>query len=250
MLRPKVRLALPNLTPGSRVLSAQASHYLCRVHRLGNGDGFVAFDPVVHAEADACIMHCSEASAVVSVGDVRLPRVVACAPLVLVYALAKGSKVDAVVRDASELGATCIIVARTTRSVVKSDDVRAASKLERFSRIALEAARQCGRADPPSIEGIFDWDAALARAAELADSRYCLDVHATEELGPMLADDLAHHRSIAFAIGPEGGLTDREVDNARARGFVPASLGRFVLRTETVAAAVLGALRVMANVGG
>jgi 16S rRNA (uracil1498-N3)-methyltransferase len=245
----KVRVALPNLAPGPRMLSAQASHYLCRVHRLGNGDGLVAFDPVVHAEADACITHCSEARVWVTVGDIRFPRVVAGAPLVLVYALAKGSKVDAVVRDASELGATCIIVARTTRSIVKSDDARTASKLERFSRIALEAARQCGRADPPSIEGIFDWDAALARTAELADARYCLDVHATEKLGPMLTGDLSHHRSIAFAVGPEGGLTDREVDFARAHGFVPASLGPFVLRTETVAAAVLGAVRVMANVG-
>jgi 16S rRNA (uracil1498-N3)-methyltransferase len=51
--------------------------------------------------------------------------------------------------------------------------------------------------------------------------------------------------SIAFAIGPEGGLTDAEIASATARGFRPVSIGPFVLRTETVAAAVLGAVRVL-----
>ena len=50
---------------------------------------------------------------------------------------------------------------------------------------------------------------------------------------------------MAFAVGPEGGLTQAEVDEARVAGFAPVSLGRFVLRTETVAAAVLGAVRIL-----
>ncbi|MCL2723971.1 MAG: 16S rRNA (uracil(1498)-N(3))-methyltransferase [Polyangiaceae bacterium] len=238
-------MPLPDLLPGLRALEADASHYLCRVLRLRDGDAFVAFDPDAHVEANACIMQTSETSAVVSIGEIRAAHVVAGAPLSLVYALAKGNKVDAVVRDATELGATNVILARTDRSVIKADEERTRNKLARLRRIAEQAARQCGRADPPGVDGVFDWDGALAHAATIAEARYCLDVRANTELGPALVHDVAHMRSITVAIGPEGGLTDREVDEARKHGFVIASLGRFVLRTETVAAAVLGAIRVL-----
>ena len=63
-----------------------------------------------------------------------------------------------------------------------------------------------------------------------------------------LAAAAARGDSMAFAIGPEGGLAADEVEEARVLGFAPVSLGRFVLRTETVAAAVLGAVRVLLTI--
>jgi 16S rRNA (uracil1498-N3)-methyltransferase len=161
-----------------------------------------------------------------------------------VYALAKGEKVDDVIRDATELGATCVILARTERTVVKATAERAKDKLDRWRRVAEQAARQCGRADPPAIEGVLDWEAALD-AARSCEARFCLDPHAATALGGALADAALRGSGVAFAIGPEGGLSPDEVRIARDKGFVPSSLGPFVLRTETVAAAVLGAVRVL-----
>ena len=164
----------------------------------------------------------------------------------LVYTLAKGDKVDDVVRDATELGATRIVIARTERAIVKATGDRAKEKQERWRRIAEQAARQCGRADPPAIEGVFDWTDALTRASD-CEARFCLDPHAPTPLGSVLADAALRDASIAFAVGPEGGLSPAEVELAERSGWRPASLGQFVLRTETVAAAVLGAVRVLAS---
>jgi 16S rRNA (uracil1498-N3)-methyltransferase len=242
-----VRAPLSGLAEGERVLPAEASRYLCRVRRLGPGDRFVGFDPEARTEADVTILEASADAARVRIEEVRPAQVVAGAALVLVYALAKGDKVDDVVRDATELGATRIIVTRTERAVVKATGERAKDKLDRWRRIAEQAARQCGRADPPAIEGVFDWSDALERAGD-CDARFCLDPRAAQSLGSALGPAVERGASIAFAIGPEGGLSAGEIETAVAMGFLPASLGAFVLRTETVAAAVLGAVRVLATV--
>lgn len=220
----------------STTLSPEASRYLVRVRRLRPGDRFVAFDPEAKTEADAVLVD----ERTIELGDVRPASVVATRELVLVYALAKGDKVDDVVRDATELGASRVIVARAERSVVKADAARAEAKRSRWARIAEQAARQCGRGDTPSVEGVLDWADALAEVA--CDARFVLDPHAAEALGPLLRTSIANRASVGFAIGPEGGLTPGEIAVAESRGFVAASLGPFVLRTETVATAVLGAV--------
>jgi 16S rRNA (uracil1498-N3)-methyltransferase len=248
--RVTIRAPIEGLAEGERVLPREASRYLCRVLRLAEGDRFIAFDPSARVEADVTVVVASADAARVHVDAVRAPAVVAEAELVLVYAFSKGDKVDAVVRDATELGATAIVVAQTERSIAKakSDAERASSKLDRWRRIAIEAARQCGRADPPRIEGIVPWSDALERASA-CEGRFCLDPRAAAPLGGALDEVVAPERraSLAFAIGPEGGLTSDEIEIAIGKGWLPASLGPFVLRTETVAAAVLGALRVLAG---
>ncbi len=240
-----VRAPIVRLAPGVRTLSEETSRHLCRVLRLREGSTFRAFDPESRVEADAVLEKADPEAAVARIGELQAARVVAERNLVLVYALAKGEKVDAVVRDATELGATHVFLARTARSVVKADADRARTKLDRFRRVAEQAARQCGRADPPVVEGVLAWAEALDAAAAASSARYCLDVRATSPLGATLPAAVAASEGLAFAIGPEGGFTDDEVEEAKARGFAIASLGRFVLRTETVAAAVLGAVRVL-----
>lgn len=240
-----VRAPVAGLAPGERTLPTEASHYLCRVLRLREGDRFVAFDPASRTEADATVLEASGTAARVAISEPRVGAVIAEAPVSLVYGLAKGDKVDSVVRDATELGATRIAIARTARAVAKVDSERAGTKVERWRRIAEQAARQCGRADPPVVDGVVSWGEALELAARDSDVRFCLWENATVPLGPKLIDALARGARLAFAIGPEGGLTEAEVEQAGALGFEPVSLGPFVLRTETVAAAVLGAIRIV-----
>jgi 16S rRNA (uracil1498-N3)-methyltransferase len=210
------------------------------VLRLGAGDGFVAFDPSRSVEADAEVIRAETTGLTVRFGEVRAGRVRARREVLWVQGLPKGDKADAVVRDATELGATRFAVATTRRSVVKIDGSRAANRQARWARIAQEAARQCGRSDSPTVSPLCSWSEALALASEGACC-FCLWEAATDPFGPVLLDALARGAPLAFACGPEGGLEESEVEEARAKGWSVVSLGSFALRTETVAAAVLGA---------
>jgi 16S rRNA (uracil1498-N3)-methyltransferase len=240
----KIRAPVDRLTAGSRMLPREVSRYLCRVLRLQQGDSFVAFDPTTYAEADGVVDEPSHDGARVTIGPLRRAALVAQSPLLVIQSLAKGEKLDNIVRDATELGATRIVLARAHRCVMKIGDGLAPSRMERWRRIAAQAARQCGRSDPPMVEGILDWPQALDEARDL-DARFCLDKNAIEPLGTRLPAVVTSGASLAFAIGPEGGLTDEELETAQDKDFATVQLGRFVLRTETVATAVLGAVRVL-----
>jgi 16S rRNA (uracil1498-N3)-methyltransferase len=237
------RAPIPDLAPGERRLEGAVAHYLARVLRLRAGDAFVAFDPATAREADAVTVWADHDAITVRFGPVREGAARAALELTWIQGLAKGDKCDAVVRDATELGATRIVVAATRRSVVKLDAARAAERQSRWARIAQEAARQCGRSDVPLVDSPSPWADALARVPEDA-ARFCLWEGATTPLAPALLEALSRNAPLAFACGPEGGLEPREVEEAAARGWIAASLGPLTLRTETVAAAVLGAVRI------
>ncbi len=222
-----LRVPMSDLAAGERDLDAEQTRYVVRVHRKRTGDRFIAFDPARGIECDAELVGKSR----VRLGAPRPAREVPAREVTWIHACPKGDKADAIVRDATELGATRIVFVHTARIVSKP----AFSRVERWSRIAREAARQCGRGEAPAIELVTKWEPAIATCH--ADVRVCLDPR-----GAPLRDVLSSARgSLAFAAGPEGGLTDAEVELAARHGFVRCRLGTLVLRTETVPAAVLGA---------
>jgi 16S rRNA (uracil1498-N3)-methyltransferase len=238
-----IRAPVPGLQAGDARLGGGLAHYLVRVLRLRAGEEFTAFDPATGGEAEAAILRIEPDVIHVRVGEVREGLRPSAREVTFIQGYAKGAKCDAVVRDATELGVTRVVVAITRRSVVRLDPSRAAERQARWARIAEQAARQCGRSDAPRVEVPCPWPDALAYAPEGA-AQFCLWERATEPLGPPLFDALSCDAPLVFACGPEGGLEDEEVELARARGFRIVSLGRFALRTETVASAVLGAVRV------
>ncbi len=237
------RAPIAGLGAGERRLDGSVAHYLAHVLRLRAGDEFVAFDPAAGTEADAVVVHAESDSIAVRFGAPRAGRALPQRTLTWIQGFAKADKCDAIVRDATELGATRIIVATTRRSVVRLDEARANARLTRWTRIAEEAARQCGRSEAPLVDRPMAWAEALG-SAEVKAARFCLWERATQPLAPALFEALAQGAALAFACGPEGGIEDDEVDLATARGWKTASLGPLVLRTETVAAAVLGAVRI------
>jgi 16S rRNA (uracil1498-N3)-methyltransferase len=165
-------------------------------------------------------------------------------PITVLQALGKGAKMDAIVRDATELGASRIVPVLAERSVRRSAAERHPE--DRWQRIAVEAARQCGRSTAPAVERIAPLDAALAHyaPAEHGGIGLCLDPESARPAREALAE-LPPAAPVVLLIGPEGGLTGAEMDAAAERGFARVTLGPFVLRTETVCAALLGALLVL-----
>ncbi len=231
-MKARVRLPLDGLREGERTLSSGDARYLNRVRRVSEGELFMAFDPGTGMEAEGTL--------VTRDGVVRLsaPRQAAPdLPITWIHGLAKGDKCDAIVRDATELGVTEIVFAQTARSVVDLAADRASRRLLRWEKIAQEAARQSERCRAPRVRIATLTEAFAGRSDAL---RICLYEEAIAPLAELL---LPGAPAYAFFTGPEGGLDADEVADAENAGFKVASLGARILRTETVPAAVLGALQ-------
>ncbi len=215
-------------------LPAAAAHYLVRVLRVRTGGEIEVFDPRAGTSARATIDLDGEAI------DLWVGPLVAseyAAPLVLVQGYPKGDKLADIVRDATEIGATLIVPAVTARSVARPADARADGRRARLERVAVEAARQCGRVEAPTVLPPMPWAEALGVARAHAATGFVLFERAKE---PIRVEDPT--TSIALCIGPEGGLEPDEVAAAEDLGFVARSLGSTILRTETAATVALGAI--------
>jgi 16S rRNA (uracil1498-N3)-methyltransferase len=152
----------------------------------------------------------------------------------IAQALAKGDKMELVLQKATELGAASIVPFASMRAVVKLEGDRAADKVERWRKIATEAARQCGRADTPEVADVTTLAGVLARPGVHG---LLYEGETDVRLGAFL--DAAGDRPVTLLIGPEGGFDPKEVAQARAAGAAIVGLGPRILRTETVALAVL-----------
>jgi 16S rRNA (uracil1498-N3)-methyltransferase len=238
-----LRVVVDHIAPGEMTLKGDAAHYVARIHRICRGERILLFDPSHAIEAVARVTHVGPGAVACEVGSARVCTTVASRPITLIQSIAKGLKLDAIVRDATELGATRIVIARAARSVVKLDE-KARSRRERWRRIAQQAARQCGRGDAPAVDGPLPWREAVGADAGTGALKICLWEEAVDPIGPLIAG-LLPGQPVAFAVGPEGGLEASEVEIARAAGFVSVTIGPFVLRTETVAPSMLGALLVL-----
>lgn len=237
--RSGLRVVVARLVPGVQELDRHAAHYVAHVHRLRAGDRFVAVLPSEGLEAAAEVISTRDRVVRVAIGAVERAASPARLPAItLIQAIGKGSKPDQVIRDATALGVARVVLVETRRTIVAVGD-RAPSRRERWERIAAEAARQCGRADLPEIEGPLAFVAALESAPSAV--RLCLVPQAERSLVAALAAD-AGCRGVALLVGPEGGLENAEIEAAQGAGFAAVRIAPFVLRTETAATAALGAV--------
>ncbi len=216
----------------SFAFAPREAHHIARVLRLRPGARLVAFDGQREAEVE--IVEAGRSGVVAR--RVAAPCV-ARRPvdIALLQGVPRGAKMDLIVRMGTEIGLSSIHPVLTDRTVTEPGS----SRLDRWRRVALEAARQCGRADSPEICAPARLEAALAALAPVD----LFVVPWEDEARPIgvVASGCAFS-SAAILIGPEGGLTPADVAAARAAGGHTVSLGALLLRTETaglVAAAML-----------
>lgn len=238
------RVPIEALAAGEHELPEDAAQYLARVLRLRAGDALVGFDPAGAIEADGVVTRAERGRVRVRFDAPRAASNVAPRPLVLLQCVGKGHKLDQVVRDATELGATAIWPVLAERTVAERTGD---SALARLRRVALEAARQCGRGDVPEVAPPRALPDALAACS--ADVRLVLHPRAATRAGDALRE-AERGASVAVLIGPEGGLSEAELLAAAEAGFSAVRFGWTVLRTETAAAAILGAIVVITSSDG
>ena len=161
--------------------------------------------------------------------------------LTICQALPKGEKTELILQKCTELGAHDVVLFGGRRSVPRIREEQLAAKLQRWSKITAEASRQCGRRDIPSVS----WfpDAASAANSSTHDLRLLLwEEEQSRNLKSALAD-LPRPVSAMVAIGPEGGFDPLEIRCFMDQGFLPVTLGKRILRTETAALAITAILQ-------
>ena len=166
----------------------------------------------------------------------------------LAQALVKADKFELVLQKATELGASRVLPFAAARSVVKLDDERGSAKVERWRKIAQEAARQCGRADVPAVDKPQRLGELLEIAGRVPDRRG-LVLDAGER--PLRLSAAARGAGkLLLVVGPEGGLAPEELAACEAAGLLGVSLGPLVLRTETAGLAALSVVQHLAGALG
>ncbi|MDZ7955104.1 16S rRNA (uracil(1498)-N(3))-methyltransferase [Nostoc sp. DedQUE09] len=237
----RIAIAPSQFQQGQILLTKEQQHYLGRVLRLREGDRFIAMD----GKGKWWLAQLAGEQA--QVLEALLVETELPVSITLMVALPKGNGFDEVVRCCTELGVTCIAPVLSDRTLLHPSP----QKLERWRRIAAEAAEQSERSFVPTILEPVAFNTGLSlvishplREGEAPMSFVNSQQYICEARGefPHLKDCLQHkgqmtndigQKTIVIATGPEGGWTTQEIENAIAVGFQPVSLGRRILRAVT-----------------
>jgi 16S rRNA (uracil1498-N3)-methyltransferase len=228
------------LVPGQALTLPDASvTHLLRVLRLGLGDAVTLFNGDGYdyrAHISAIGKRSAEAEVLERVDVARESPL----QVTLAQALARGEKMDLVLQKATELGVQRVAPVITERTEVRLDAERADRRLQHWRGVVASACEQCGRARLPEVIEPQALHAFLA--AEQASGALIL---ALDPEGELSLASLPDFESLVLVIGPEGGLSPRDLDQLRAAGAKGLRLGPRILRTETAGLAALSALQAL-----
>lgn len=218
-------------------LDEQASHYLSRVLRMAVGDKITLFNGE-GGEYEAVIEQITKKFIQVAVAKFSSRDAESPINITLAQGLARGEKMDLIVQKAVELGVKHIVPLITERCNVKLDGSREEKRVQHWQSVAISACEQSGRNFVPSVSAPITLQNWLPQAK--ADKCFVLSPHVANKLPE---EKLKPGANIILLIGPEGGLSDVEVDAAIKSGFLPLNLGPRVLRTETAPLAAIAMLQ-------
>ena len=157
--------------------------------------------------------------------------------LTLAQGIAKGEKMDFLIQKAVELGVTRIIPMKLERCVVRLRDEKVQKKIDHWQKIANHACEQSGRSvivsvsDPVSLEGLLE---------QTSQNGFVL--HHRAQIG---LSQVQKTSKATILIGPEGGLTEKEVSDSEVAGYQSINIGKRVLRTETASLAAIANMQLL-----
>ncbi len=215
-------------------LPGEVARHLSTVLRLQPGAQFELFD------GQGTVAHCTllQENHRAKINK-RLPLTTPEFKIELIQALPKGEKLELILQKGTELGLARFLLTPSARTVVKLKPAKKESRLDRWQKIVQEACRQCGQPFVPEVEISPDFTSTLAR------TQGELKLMLWEEASTPLPQLLPQQRptSISLLVGPEGGFSTAEAEQAQAAGFQTLRLGPRILRTETAGLAILSILQ-------
>lgn len=224
-----------NITEGRVVIQGDDFFHMSRTLRMKVGEAVTACDE--QGMEYRCVIEAMDSQqATLAVLEQAPSGNEPTLEVCLYQCVPKGDKMDTIVQKAVELGVSRVVPVLSRNCVVKLDAKGGAKKAERWGKIAREAAKQCGRGRIPVVEQPIPFAQALEEMKRYERPVLFYEEERETGLGQLLKPEL---RQLAFLVGSEGGFTPQEAESARQAGIPTATLGRRILRTETVAAMVL-----------
>lgn len=238
----------------SRVrLTGDDAHHLSKVMRAEPGDEIIVSNGMDREVLAKVALISRDAVEAEVVRELTMDKE-AAAEVWIAQSLPKGDKLETVIQKCTELGAARFIPFLSERTIVQYDARKEAKRLERWGKIAKEAAEQAHRNRVPAVDAPVSWKELMKLLPEADLALICYELESGLGLRALLAKHVGSGASgavtgngaaggrrtrVLVLVGPEGGFSQREVDEALASGCHSVSLGRRILRTETAAMAAL-----------
>ncbi len=229
------------LSEGAEITAdSDKARYLGKVLRLHCGDVISVFNGD-DGEYDATLTRLSKNAVTLLVGASIVAKTESPLKVHLVQGISRGERMDIVVQKATELGVKRITPVLTEYGVVKLAADRAQKRRQHWQKVAISACEQSGRVRPPLVEAplaLKEWFGARSPAA---DTDLILRPGAPAPLESIGRPST----KVCLLIGPEGGFSQTEYEDADISGFTPVSLGPRILRTETAAIAAISVIQAL-----
>jgi 16S rRNA (uracil1498-N3)-methyltransferase len=229
------------ITEGIATIEGELFRHLVKVLRLKVGDRMILADGA-GGEYSGILTTVTAERALVRIENVVVSAVVGAIPqITLLQGIPKGDRMELILQKGTELGAGYFIPVLSSRAIPRLAGDKAVERVRRWERIVGEAARQSRRSDIPGVGGIVSLTEALAGSTQevkllLWEGESQRGLREVLELHPAPV-------TVALLVGPEGGFSREEAEQALAAGFIPVTLGARILRTETAGLAVLAILQ-------
>ena len=232
-----------SLAPHTAVTLPETVTRHIHVLRLAIGDEVCLFDGSGH-EFHARLDAINKRDATASLAESTRPDTEARYNITLAQGIAGGDKMDWLIEKAVELGVHAIAPLQTERGVVRLSGERAAKRVQHWQALVQAACEQCGRARVPAVAPVATLREWLATAKSTDAPRVLLSPRGTQSLTQWAVQSRERVESagVELLIGPEGGLSPDEEALAESAGFLPLTLGRRILRTESAALVAVSAL--------
>lgn len=230
------------------MLVGEDVHHLLRVMRMKPGGRIIVSDGESR-EAEAVLTELTPERATAEIVEERPLSGEPLWSVTVAQSLPKGDKMELVIQKGTEIGAVGFIPFQSERAIVQYDGKKEEKRLERWRRIAKEAAEQAHRGRLPAVAPVMRWRGLLAAFDAYDAVLFCYEKEGGAPAAGLrdrireLADRLAGGKpKLLVVVGPEGGFTEREAEEAADAGALPTGLGSRILRTETAALAALACL--------
>ncbi|HHY91014.1 MAG TPA: 16S rRNA (uracil(1498)-N(3))-methyltransferase [Clostridiales bacterium] len=221
-----------------RIDNQEDRKHIVKVLRLNIGDCVEISDGCGHVYI-AEIQSISESVIDLKLLEKRKSETEPNVEIILFQSIPKSDKMEMIIQKTVELGIAHIVPVISQRTVVRLDGKNEQKKLERWRKIASEAAKQCKRGMIPEIHPPIFFEQMLKQISQY--DFVVIPYEKEKELGlkDLLKNREPAWRKIGIVIGPEGGFTEEEISAAKSAGAVSVTLGPRILRTETAGFVVL-----------